>query len=231
MSLLGAIVVAAGKGTRMGAKESKQYIQLGGKPIIVHTLEALEQASNVSEVILVVGAQDIAMCEGLKSTYNLTKIQAIVAGGEERQSSVYEGLLRSSTEWIIVHDGVRPFVTEQLIERCWQAAERFGGSVAAVPVKDTIKVADQAGKVVATPDRATLWAVQTPQAFRRDQLLAAHEAARQDAFIGTDDASVAERYGIAVHLVTGDYNNIKITTPDDLHWAEYQLSRDQQTRS
>src|SRR5690606_30514760 len=117
-----------------------------------------------------------------------------------------------------------PFVTDALIQRCFAAAVQVGGAVAAVPVKDTIKVADEHGRVTATPDRSRLWAVQTPQTFRRDQLIAAHEAAFADGFSGTDDASIAERAGIPVQIVQGDYNNIKITTPEDLQWSEYRLS-------
>src|SRR5690606_32105848 len=137
----------------------------------------------------------------------------------ERQHSVHAGLRSASSEWVLIHDGVRPFVTESLIERCRETAYRYGASVAAVPVKDTIKEADLSGKVTSTPDRSRLWSVQTPQMFRRDELLEAYEAALRDGYLGTDDASVAERYGITVHVAEGDYDNIKITTPDDLAWA------------
>ena len=226
MVLLGAIVVAAGKGTRMGTKESKQYLKVGGKPILVHTLEKFQRADIVGEIVLVVGADDVALCEGYREQYGLDKIKAIVTGGGERQFSVHAGLLRSKAEWVLVHDGVRPFVASDLMARCWEAAERFGGAVAAVPVKDTIKEADSDGRVAATPDRSRLWAVQTPQAFRRESLIQAHETAFRDGFVGTDDASIAERVGIPVHIVHGDYGNIKITTPDDLEWAEFRLSKE-----
>jgi 2-C-methyl-D-erythritol 4-phosphate cytidylyltransferase len=223
LSTLGAVVVAAGKGTRMGTRESKQFLRIGGKPVLVHTLEVLEQAALVSEVILVVGALDIEQCEIYKSDYQLGKIKKIVAGGGERQHSVYAGLLQCEAQWVLVQDGVRPFLTSDMIERCYMAAMQVGGAAAAVPVKDTIKIADKHGLVTATPERSTLWSVQTPQTFRRDQLIAAHESAFKDGFIGTDDASLAERYGIPVQLVQGDYSNIKITTPEDLLWSEYRL--------
>ncbi len=223
LTSLGAVVVAAGKGTRMGTRESKQYLRIGGKPVLVHTLEVLERSPLISEVILVVGALDIEQCESYRTEYNLGKIKTIIAGGDERQYSVYAGLLQASAEWALVQDGVRPFITMELIQRCYDAARETGGAVAAVPVKDTIKVADDNGEVSATLDRSRLWAVQTPQVFRRDQLLAAHESAMADGFLGTDDASIAERTGIPVKLVPGDYHNIKITTPDDLLWSEYRL--------
>ena len=207
----------------MGTKESKQYIHLGGMPIVVRTLAVFEQAAVVDEVVLVVGADDVAACEQICAQYGLRKVRAVIAGGKERQHSVHEGLKRMTATWVLVHDGVRPFVTEDVIVRSYEAAKRYGGAVAAVPVKDTIKSADSSGRVTATPDRSTLWAVQTPQAFERDALLKAHERALKDAYIGTDDASVAEYSGIPVQLVLGDYANIKITTPDDLAWAEYYI--------
>lgn len=224
MSLLGAIVVAAGRGTRLGAGERKQYLHIGDKPILVHTLEAFQRSGAIDEIVLVVGEGEEKRCEAWMKQYGLGKVREIVTGGSERQYSVYEGLRSVKSEWVLIHDGVRPFVTESLIERCRDAAFRYGASVAAVPVKDTIKITDSGGKVTSTPDRSRLWSVQTPQVFRRDQLLEAYEAAAREGFLGTDDASVAERYGINVHVATGDYDNIKITTPDDLEWARFRMN-------
>jgi 2-C-methyl-D-erythritol 4-phosphate cytidylyltransferase len=223
MGKLGAVIVAAGRGTRMGTKESKQYLPINGKPILVYTLEAFEKAAEVSTVVLVVSKEDIVHCQSYIEKYGLTKISAIVAGGTSRQDSVYEGLQQLDTEWVIVHDGVRPFVTTKSISHCWRAAEQYGAAVIAVPVKDTIKVADDAGMVLTTPDRSSLWAIQTPQAFRRSELVIAYEKAAADQYEGTDDASLMERSGRPVRIVEGDYGNIKITTPDDLQWAQFRL--------
>ncbi|NGM85372.1 2-C-methyl-D-erythritol 2,4-cyclodiphosphate synthase [Paenibacillus sp. 7124] len=218
---VGVVVVAAGRGTRMGTAESKQYLMLQGKPIIVHTLELFQRHGLISEIVLVAGAEDLDRCRNWTEAYGLSKVKAIVAGGTERQHSVYRGLGQLSTEWVMVHDGVRPFVRPADIECCYEEAVRTGAAVLAVPVKDTIKQVDNRGSVLSTPDRRSLWAIQTPQTFRLSELLAAYEAADKDGFVGTDDSSLAERAGIEVAVVEGSYGNIKITTPDDLEYAEF----------
>jgi 2-C-methyl-D-erythritol 4-phosphate cytidylyltransferase len=223
MGTLGAVVVAAGKGTRMGTKESKQYLPIDGKPILMYTLEAFEKTVEVSAIVLVVGQEDIVHCQSYIEEYGLVKISAIVPGGSSRQESVFIGLQHLHTEWIVVHDGVRPFVTAEDINRCWEAAKQYGAAVTAVPVKDTIKIADEEGMVRSTPNRNSLWAIQTPQAFRRTGLVMAHERAAIEGYQGTDDAALVERAGIPVRIVEGDYGNIKITTPEDLLWAEFRL--------
>jgi 2-C-methyl-D-erythritol 4-phosphate cytidylyltransferase len=225
---LGAVVVAAGTGTRMGTRESKQYLQLGGKPVIVHALEALEAAKRVDTIVMVVGAADIEQCRGYVREYGLRKIHTIVAGGKERQDSVYRGLLAlpSDIDWVMVHDGVRPFIREQLVEACWQAVREHEAVIPAVAVKDTVKVVDASGYIVSTPDRQSLRAVQTPQAFRLSLLLEAHRRAQSEGFEGTDDAMLVERLGTKVMVVEGDYRNIKLTTPDDLVWAKAYLGQE-----
>jgi 2-C-methyl-D-erythritol 4-phosphate cytidylyltransferase len=222
MDNVGAVVVAAGRGTRMGAADRKTFLPLAGKPVVVHALEALE-AAGVAEIVLVAAAEDAERAEALCREYGLSAVRRVVPGGAERPHSVREGLLALGAEWAIVHDGARPLVAPGVIRRCVEAARRAGGAVAAVPVKDTIKLADAAGMVEATPDRSRLWAVQTPQVFRRADLLRAIDAALADGFVATDDASAAERLGIPVQLVMGDYRNIKITTPEDLELAELWL--------
>lgn len=217
------IIVAAGQGKRMGTVESKQYLHIQNKPILVHTLERFEQVDYISDIILVVGKADVTRCEQWKEQYNLTKVNTIVAGGSERQHSVHIGLAYAQTNYVMVHDGVRPFVSLQAIEACTTKAEQTGAAVLAVPVKDTIKQVDESGTIVATPDRKSLWAIQTPQAFRRDWLIEAHERAAKDNFIGTDDAMIVEWIGKQVVVVEGEYTNIKITTPEDLPWAEHLL--------
>jgi 2-C-methyl-D-erythritol 4-phosphate cytidylyltransferase len=223
---LGVVIVAAGSGKRMGTSESKQFLPLGDKPVLVHTLEAFAAVDQVDSIVLSVGASDIPRCEQFVKDFGLTKIYRIVAGGAERQDSVYRGLraLPGDTEWVLVHDGVRPFVSRERIEACWRGAMKHEAAVLAVPVKDTIKTVAADGQITSTPDRRSLWAVQTPQAFRLSRLLEAHERAQAEGFMGTDDAMLIERIGGTVHVVEGDYRNIKLTTPDDLQWAEWLLN-------
>lgn len=227
MKRWGVVIVAAGRGKRMGTEESKQYLQLGGKPIVVHTLQSFQAMTFIDEIVLVVGTDDIDRCRLWCEQYSLTKVKAVIAGGAERQHSVHAGLKMIEAEWVMVHDGVRPFVTEQAVARCCQASEQHHAAVLAVPVKDTIKQVNSEGVITATPDRKSLWAIQTPQAFRLDVLLEAHEAAEREGMLGTDDASVAEWRGTSVVVVEGEYTNIKITTPEDLPWAELLLQQRQ----
>ncbi|MGP0587585.1 2-C-methyl-D-erythritol 4-phosphate cytidylyltransferase [Paenibacillus timonensis] len=217
----GVIVVAAGRGTRMGTVESKQYLMLDGKPIFIHTLEVFHRHPSISQIVLVTGEQDVDRCRSWIAEYGMAEQIQVIPGGAERQHSVRQGLLSLSTPWVLVHDGVRPFVTREQITACCEAARTYGAAVLAVPVKDTIKQADEQGWVAATLDRRSLWAIQTPQAFRRADLLAAHERAAEEGFVGTDDAMLVERLSISVKLVEGAYDNIKITTPEDLGYAEF----------
>lgn len=223
----GAVIVAAGKGSRMRSSVSKQFLPLAGKPILAHTLERFERLPQVASVVLVTGQDDLERCRRIVHDCGLGKVAAIVAGGAERQDSVRRGLaaLPEELAYVLVHDAVRPFAAEPEIAACLDAACETGAAVLAVPVKDTIKTADAGRRVTGTPERRTLWAVQTPQAFRRSLLEAAHEAAERQAFTGTDDASLVERLGLPVQLVEGSYDNIKITTPEDLEWAESYLAR------
>ncbi|WP_370877745.1 2-C-methyl-D-erythritol 4-phosphate cytidylyltransferase [Paenibacillus anaericanus] len=217
----GVIVVAAGRGTRMGSKESKQYLMLQDKPIVIHTLEVFDRHPLITEIILVTGAQDVERCLSWIHEFGMTKKIKVIAGGAERQHSVYQGLLHMNSPWVLVHDGVRPFVTQQQVTSCYEAAVQHGAAVLAVPVKDTVKQVDGQGWVTATPDRRSLWAIQTPQAFRRSELIQAHEIAEAEGFIGTDDSMLIERLGVQVMVVEGGYANIKITTPEDLDYAEF----------
>lgn len=223
------VVVAAGRGARMGTAESKQYLPLLGKPILVHTLERFEAMDEVGEIVLVTGADDIGRCRELAAAYGLCKTAKIVEGGSERQHSVRLGLAAASGEWVMVHDAVRPLVTHDAVRRCMARAVQAGAAVLAVPVKDTIKQVGADGIIESTPDRRKLWAIQTPQAFRRSVLAECHERALRDGFVGTDDAMVVERYGYPVAAAEGDYTNVKITTPDDLPWAAFLLQREAET--
>ncbi|HUC91417.1 MAG TPA: 2-C-methyl-D-erythritol 4-phosphate cytidylyltransferase [Paenibacillus sp.] len=219
-----AVIVAAGRGTRMGAAESKQYLPLLNKPILAHTLAVFDGMSEIRDIVLVTEAGDVERCRRLAAEHGLRKVAAVVPGGGERQHSVRLGLAAARTPWVMVHDGVRPLVTPESVRRCMEAAYRHGAAVLAVPVKDTIKKVDAAGIIESTPDRRSLWAIQTPQAFRRDLLEQCHSRAEREGFVGTDDAMVVERYGHPVAVAEGDYTNIKITTPDDLPYAAFLLA-------
>jgi 2-C-methyl-D-erythritol 4-phosphate cytidylyltransferase len=223
MGSFGVILVAAGKGSRMKTAESKQYLPLNGKPVLVHTMELFDSMDEVSDIVIVTGEDDICRCREYADQYGIRKVGAVVAGGAERQHSVHEGLksLKPGIDWVMVHDAVRPFASKASIAECCRQAVAHDAAVLAVPVKDTIKVVDADGVIQSTPDRRSLWAIQTPQAFRRSLLTAAHEQATAEGFVGTDDSMLVERFGVPVRVVESDYYNIKITTPEDLPWAEW----------
>ncbi len=218
MSISTAVIVAAGKGRRMGTEISKQFLPLCGKEILAHTVEKFEKAACIRDIILVTGGDALQDVRQMVQEYGWKKIISVTEGGKERQDSVFLGLQQvpQDTEIVLIHDGVRPFVTEEILERSIAAAKETGGCVAGVPAKDTIKVCDAEGFAIATPDRSTLRQIQTPQTFRRKEILAAYEKAKADGFLGTDDASVAEHSGFPVRVIMGSYSNIKITTKEDL---------------
>lgn len=220
-----ALIPAAGMGKRMGASINKQYLKLGGVPIVARTIAVFEQSPFISGICLVIPADEIPYCrEHVVEAGGFTKIMEIVAGGSERQHSVMNGLnalqrYASVDDVVLIHDGVRPFITEQLLRESIDVARECDGALVAVPAKDTIKTVRD-GIVRGTPDRDTLWQAQTPQSFRFGIIHAAHCAAQADRFIGTDDSSLIERRGGEVRVIRGDYRNIKITTPEDLILAE-----------
>ena len=217
MSISTAVIVAAGKGKRMGTEISKQFLPLCGKEILAHTVEKFEKAACIRDIILVTGGDALQDVRQMVQEYGWKKIISVTEGGKERQDSVFLGLQQvpQDTEIVLIHDGVRPFVTEEILERSIAAAKETGGCVAGVPAKDTIKVCDAEGFAIATPDRSTLRQIQTPQTFRRKEILAAYEKAKADGFLGTDDASVAEHSGFPVRVIMGSYRSIKITTKED----------------
>jgi 2-C-methyl-D-erythritol 4-phosphate cytidylyltransferase len=225
----GAVVVAAGRGNRMRGTDNKPYLLIAGRPVLAYTLEAFERCAAVETVILVAAPGEESRAAELVKRERFRKVKAIVPGGAERQDSVAAGLEVLDTEGVLVHDAARPLVTPQQIAACCEAAEQHGASALAVPVKDTVKVTD-GGMIVSTPDRATLCAVQTPQAFRRVELIEAHRLAREAGAAATDDAMLLERLGRVVAAVPGDYTNLKITTPEDLLIAELFLARRQGER-
>lgn len=227
MMTWGAVVVAAGRGSRMRAADNKPYLLLAGKPVLAHTLDAFERCEAVNSIVIIAAPGEEKRAAEVVTAGRFRKVTAIQPGGKERQDSVYAGLAALDTDGVLVHDAARPLVTPAQIEACCRAAEEHGASALAVPVKDTIKVSDGKGFIVATPERSTLWSVQTPQAFSRAELIAAHEQAQAGGAPATDDAMLIERMGRKVAIVEGDYANLKITTPDDLPIAELLLARRQ----
>ena len=223
-----AIVLAAGQGKRMGTKVQKQYLELGGKPVLYYSLRAFEESPLIDEVILVVGDEQEAYCRGeIVEKYHFAKINAIVQGGAERYHSVWNGLQKVEGGFVFIHDGARPFVNEEIICRAYEEVKACDACVVGMPVKDTIKVSDENGFVKDTPDRRTLWMIQTPQVFQTALVKEAYQKLMNQKEIQvTDDAMVVERMlGRKVKLVMGSYENIKITTPEDLEIATTFLSK------
>lgn len=213
------IIVAAGNGSRMKSDIPKQYIKIEGRPLIAFTIEAWQQ-SFVDDIVLVVPEDDIYYVkEEIVSKYDFTKVSAVVSGGANRYDSVMAGLdACDGSDYVYIHDGARPCIDIETINRTRKAVEECGAATVAVPVKDTIKVADEENFAAATPDRNTLWAIQTPQAFSFPLIRKAYsEAVKSDMKNITDDAGVVEGFtDTKVKLVMGDYRNIKVTTPEDL---------------
>ena len=213
----GAVVVAAGKSTRMGGVD-KIFASLLGKPLICHTLDALETCPAITDIVLVLDADSLDQGRELVRRYGYVKVSNVCPGGQRRQDSVLCGLQAlSPCEWVVIHDGARPCLDVAMLQRGLEAAQESGAAVAGVPVKDTIKVVSRQGTVEATPDRARLWAAQTPQVFRLDVLLDAHRRCTEPV---TDDAMMVESLGGQVKMFPGSYENLKVTTPEDLLLAE-----------
>lgn len=219
MDKVAAVIVAGGSGKRMGMKIKKQFIELEGKAILAHTIEAFNKCKVIDEIIVVVGKEDIAKVKTeIVSRYGYDKVIQIIEGGTERQESVYNGLMAVAKEvqYVMIHDGARPFISQEILEKALLMTKEKHATVVAVPVKDTIKVVNEALEVEATPNRSTLWSVQTPQSFKKELLIKAYDYAKEKSLIVTDDSMLVEAYGKKVHVVEGDYNNIKITTSEDL---------------
>jgi 2-C-methyl-D-erythritol 4-phosphate cytidylyltransferase len=219
-----AVIVAAGKGLRMGGDIRKPYLSLGGIPILGCTLKPFARSAQFAEIIVVVAADDMTACyHEVLAPLGLSVAVRMVAGGRERQESVFKGLTACrgrDEDLVLVHDGVRPLVTEALISACLSAAAKHGAGIVAVPSSDTLKKSLADGRIAHTLSREAVWCAQTPQAFRLGLLRAAHRKARQEKFSGTDDAQLVERMGQPVFIVPGHRTNIKVTHPDDLVLAE-----------
>ena len=220
-----AIITAAGAGIRMGGDQAKQFMDLDGRPLLAVTLERFERSPGIEGIVLVVPHGKVDDCRAqIVGKYNLTKVVKVVAGGERRQDSVRLGLEATEGHYpfVLIHDGVRPLVSPDLISRIVEAMGRYRAVIPALAARETIKEADRAGLVVKTHDRRALWLVQTPQAFRYEDILEAHRRALEENWEEmTDDALLVERTGIPVKIIEGSEENIKITTPRDLELARF----------
>ena len=214
---VGAVITAAGSSQRMGEGD-KMFARLGGKPVLARVLDVFQSCDLIDRIVVVVNIQSLEKCRRLVAEQAWSRVADICPGGERRQDSVAVGLSRlRDCHWVVIHDGARPLVTEDLIRRGLAEAEETGAAVAAVPVTDTIKVAGDDRIVQDTPLRDDLWAVQTPQVFRFDIITEAYRRAKAEV---TDDASLLEQSGYRVKLYMGAYDNIKVTVPSDLAVAE-----------
>lgn len=219
-----AIVLAAGQGKRMHSKIQKQFMELDGMPVLCYSLRCFQESPLIRDIILVTGEEYVSWCkEEIVEKYGFSKVSSVVCGGKERYDSVYEGLRAcKNTEYVLIHDGARPFIDQEIIERGLAAAAQTGASVVGMPSKDTVKIADAEENVSETPDRSSVWIVQTPQIFQYPLIYGAYTSIREKNMKGiTDDAMVAEHEtGVKIRFSEGSYRNIKITTPEDLVIAE-----------
>ena len=217
------IIVAAGSGKRMKADINKQYLTIRNKEIIAHTIEVFDKCQYIDEIVVVIKEEEkMFFVEQIVEKYKFNKKIKIAFGGKERQDSVYAGMLQidEKSKIVLIHDGARPFVSHEIIENAITNTIKSKAVVVGVPVKDTIKTVNINGIIENTLNRELTWAVQTPQVFEKDLLIQAYEKAQMDGFIGTDDASLVERYGYEILMLMGSYDNIKITTQEDIYFGE-----------
>jgi len=224
-----AIVLAAGDSRRMGGDTAKPYLPIGGRPLVLRTLDRMFSAASVDEVVLVVAGDRITQCESMLRADPVLRDRRWILqpGGVTRQQSAKRGLERieSDVEIVIIHDGARPFVSARLINRCVEVAAEQQAVVVGLPVRDTIKAVSEDHWIQTTPERSTLWEIQTPQVFKRELIMAAYQRAERESAQVTDDAMVVERLGIPVYVLEGEQTNFKITLPDDV-WLAEALIRD-----
>ena len=219
-----AIVLAAGQGKRMNSSIQKQFLEIKGYPVLYYSLKCFQDSPLIGEIVLVTSENAVSYCRSeIVKKYGFFKVTGIIAGGKERYDSVYAGLLAcGECEYVFIHDGARPFISEEILERGLTGVQETGACVIGMPSKDTVKIADEDGFVKETPDRKNVWTIQTPQIFSYRLIRDAHESIRKkDMSAITDDAMVVEQEtGVRVRLAEGSYQNIKITTPEDLVVAE-----------
>lgn len=224
MSKCVGVVLAAGQGSRMGTKVQKQFLQIGEYPVLYYSLRCFQESSLIQEVIVVTSESSVSYCkEMIVDRYGFSKVSKIVPGGKERYDSVYAGLLAcENCDYVFIHDGARPFIEEEILQRGWRGVKKTGACAIGMPSKDTVKIADSEGYVKETPVRNNVWTIQTPQIFEYSLIRRAHESIRsKDISAITDDAMIVEQEtGVKICLEQGSYKNIKITTPEDIAVAE-----------
>lgn len=227
-----AIIPAAGTGVRMENDRPKQFLDLEGRPLLAVTLEKFQECSAIDSIILVAPPSDVKYCQGeIAERYHLTKVEKVVAGGERRQDSVRLGIEATGGDFdlVLIHDGVRPLITQDLIERVVRAAQGHRAVITGLPAKETVKETDENALVVRTYDRQKVWLIQTPQVFRYEDILMAHRRAVEEGSEEVpDDALLVEKVGIPVKVVEGSEGNIKVTTPQDLELVKFLLKRQKQ---
>ena len=221
--MISAIILAGGKGKRMGAPVSKQFIEIKGKPIIYYTIKKFSENKKIDNIVVVLSKDEVGYFkENILEKYNL-KVDNIVIGGTERQDSVYNGLKSleyTNTDIVLIHDGARPFISDRIIDDGIKFAQVYGACAPGVMPKDTIKIKNESNFSVSTPERGSLVAIQTPQVFKFNEILECHEKIKINNIVVTDDTMVAEKFGYSVYLYDGEYTNIKVTTPEDLILGE-----------
>lgn len=221
------ILLCAGKGTRMQQETNKMLLNIEGKPLVIHSIEAWQTQACISSIVLVIAAEDQEEMTGLLKQYQLEHvIDKLVIGGKERQDSVYQGLSYLQTldhppENVLIHDGARPFIFELELEKLLAEVSSLQSAIFGLPVSDTIKRVNQQGEIKETLNRAELWAIQTPQGFNLQALMQAHQQARKKQLQATDDAALMEWFGQSVKVVEGSKYNLKLTTPEDIFMAQY----------
>ena len=223
-----AVIVAGGRGRRMGADINKVFLPLDGTEILAHTLRAFELCPDIDDIVVVTGEADIDKVKDIAEREGFKKLSGIVTGGAERSDSVYNGLCAASGDIAAIHDGARCLITPQDISAVVKDAEKYGAAALGVTVKDTLKSIDDNGSICGTIDRERTVLIQTPQVFKKEEIKALHENIKKDGCAVTDDCSVFERYGRSVHVTMGSYDNIKLTTPEDIAIGERILARREQ---
>ncbi len=216
---ISAVIVAAGSGSRMGTDCPKQFLTVFDKPIIAYTLQKFCDCDYVDSIVLVTQSDYIPLCRRICANYGFDKVKVITEGGATRRESVSNGLsqLADDCEFVMIHDGARPLIDEDTLEKCADAAVHCGAAAVGVRVKDTIKYSDDGKYITQTVDRSRLWQIQTPQAFEKELIISCHERAARENIDATDDCMIAEKCGVKVAIVEGKYENIKITSPADLY--------------
>ena len=222
MQKVTALIVAAGSGTRMNTRIKKQFLLIKDVPVLVHTVLAFEKSEKIDDIVIVTAKEDIAKVNDLVKQYGLNKVSNVVAGGDTRTESVRNGLMYVKSDFVAIHDGVRPCIKEERIKQVVEEAKKHGGAALGVPVTDTLKVVE-GDEIKNTVDRSSLWQIQTPQCFDTEVLKDAY--GKNEGLTYTDDCQIFESRGIGVKVVKGDKINIKITTAEDLELAEFLLAK------